>query len=141
MKLLILLLPLYVIAAVSTIQLYVKSDNKEIDGRPISIKLEQYPVYSIFIGDEPSYFSYDDVNHVIYYDNKVRFFLNVANNILQLSPDPPLCVDILEDGKLLDGYGVKSIKDSQLYGGSDYGIWYGQNPPIDALPLSIYAYH
>ncbi|RCK55734.1 Cell wall protein RHD3 [Candida viswanathii] len=138
MKLLLLLFPLYVFAAISTIQLYVRSENPEINGRPLTFKFEEFYRYFLFVGDEPANFQYDDMNRVIFYDNKVRYFLTANNNILQLSPDTPISIDRRDDGLILEAYGVKNIDDPQGYSVDNYAIWYGQDPPVDALPLSIY---
>ncbi|EER32122.1 conserved hypothetical protein [Candida tropicalis MYA-3404] len=141
MKLLLLLFPLCVLATISTIQLVVRSDNQEIDGKPLTIKFEEFYRYYLFVGDEPAFLQYDDVNKVIFYDNKVRYYLSLHNNILQLSPDTPLTIDRKEDGHILEAYGVKNIDDPQDYSYTSYAIWYGADPPVDALPLSIYEIH
>lgn len=141
MKLLLLLFPIYTLAAISTIQLIVRSENKEIDGRPLTFKFEEYFSYYLFVGDEPANFQYDDVNKVIFYDNKVRYFLTVKNNILQLTPDTPITIDEREDGHILDAFAVKNVHDSRDYPDSHYTIWYGGDPPVDAIPLSIYEVH
>ena len=66
MKLLLLLFPLCVLATISTIQLVVRSDNQEIDGKPLTIKFEEFYRYYLFVGDEPAFLQYDDVNKVIF---------------------------------------------------------------------------
>jgi len=77
---------------------------------------------------------------VIFYDNKVRFYLTVINNILQLSPNTPLLIDIQSDGKILDDtYAVETSSIAQTNAKKNYNIWYGTDPPIDAIPLSIHA--
>ena len=88
----------------------------------------------MYIDDQTSYYQYDDFNKVIFYDNKVRFYLTVINNILQLSPNTPLLIDIQSDGKILDDtYAVETSSIAQTSAKKNYNIWYGTDPPIDAI--------
>ncbi|KHC60984.1 hypothetical protein MGE_03871 [Candida albicans P75010] len=140
MNLLLLFFPIYVLATIHKIELYANSTNQEINEHKISYRTGEFPSYDLYIDDQTSYYQYDDFNKVIFYDNKVRFYLTVINNILQLSPNTPLLIDIQSDGKILDDtYAVETSSIAQTNAKKNYNIWYGTDPPIDAIPLSIHA--
>ncbi|CAX42476.1 conserved hypothetical protein [Candida dubliniensis CD36] len=140
MNLLLLFFPIYVLATIHKIELYVNSANQEINGHRVSYRTGKFPSYDLYIDDQTSFYQYDDAKKVIYYDNKVRFYLTVINNILQLSPNTPLSINIQPDGKILDNtYAVESSSIAEASAKKNYNIWYGTDPPIDAIPLSIHA--
>ncbi|CAI5759372.1 unnamed protein product [Candida verbasci] len=143
-----LLFPIYVFAALHTIQLFVESQNEEIDGQNLIYLPETYPSYYLFIDNSTgpnSIYFYDDVKKNIYYDNKARYYLTLDDGeILQLAPSTPLKLDIdFETGVTsFNGsdkvFAKKDISDPNGFSKDKFAILIGDDIN-DGIPLEIIA--
>ncbi|KAI3406857.1 hypothetical protein KGF56_000318 [Candida oxycetoniae] len=134
------------LAALSQIQLFAKSENKEIDGKGLYYTHEGAGINYFFISTEESspQLTYDDVSKEIYrqISPQIRFQFSKESDIVQLSVFSPETVEIKEDGLLtFTGsdtlYAAKNINDPYRYSENAYAVVVGDS--FGGVPLEIVA--
>ncbi|RCK56282.1 Cell wall protein PGA30 [Candida viswanathii] len=139
-----------VFCCLNDIYLYVKSNDKRINGWGLYYVKEDDGVNYFFLGsNRAKKLIYDDKNKYIYNQPNARtkWYYLINKNFLQISNGKPYKVNIKKDGELdFSGddnlWAVKEVKDPVNYSKNHYAIVYYKNRkdvPKDAIKVKVYS--
>lgn len=139
------------ICCLQNVYLYVKSNDKDVNGDWLYSVKEDKGINYFFLGSQKKAkkLIYDDENKYIYeqVDSHTKWYYLIDKNILQLSKGEPYKVKIKKNGELdFNGddnlWAVKNIKDPANHSKKNYAIVYYKNKndvPKGAKKVKVYA--